>query len=339
MFVLPIQYLRAIASLMVVLYHATRNFYGSYPDFPNRAWLYNFQAGSAGIDIFFVISGFIMAKLSTERDEGPVNFLVHRLIRVFPLYWLAVIAVLPYVPADRLTLDATVRSLFLIQWTDGHTFFPLFVPGWTLAYEVFFYLLVSATLLLPRQFRSAVILLALFLVAMTYAHPKVGLGLRYFSNLRLLEFAAGYLLYQHHAKITLESWRAGLLVAVGFFTIFIMFYNGEANPFINWGVPSVLVVLGALKLNLSSQRLPWRVMGVLGDASYSIYLSHLFVLSGILAFGISITTWRGFIVYLAVSLVACAVAGVVIHKLVELPMLGFLRRLLTRPAAKVVATG
>jgi exopolysaccharide production protein ExoZ len=140
-----IQHLRAIAALGVVFYHASSQVNGGHSDYV--------RMGAAGVDLFFVISGFIMWVTAIARDEPPGRFALKRLIRIVPLYWLITTAVLLLVLAKpdlmrsaSLNLTHIASSYGFIAWPhprSAHRFWPLVIPGWTLNYEMLFYAIVT----------------------------------------------------------------------------------------------------------------------------------------------------------------------------------------------------
>jgi exopolysaccharide production protein ExoZ len=150
-----IQHLRAVAALGVVFYHASSQVTGGHSDYV--------RMGAAGVDLFFIISGFIMWVTAIARDEPPGRFALKRLIRIVPLYWLITTAVLLLVLAKpdlmrsaSLNLTHIASSYGFIAWPhprSAHRFWPLVIPGWTLNYEMLFYAIVAIALFLPRRAR------------------------------------------------------------------------------------------------------------------------------------------------------------------------------------------
>jgi len=182
---LSIQYLRALAALSVVAFHACQ-------------WMrIPFDIGSAGVDVFFVISGFIMWRTTSESGVKPMEFLRKRAIRIVPLYWMVTLALL----ASALAFPDSFRD---VQPTPWHVFaslafvqhlnpiglpFPLLPIGWTLNYEVVFYLMFAGALLVPKAHRAMALTLALAgLTLFGFIYPPAYIML---CNPLLLEFAAG----------------------------------------------------------------------------------------------------------------------------------------------------
>jgi exopolysaccharide production protein ExoZ len=130
-----IQVLRGVAAVMVVLFHVL-----------------GFQIGSAGVDIFFVISGFIMFHTNREvfgHAGAAILFLKRRILRVAPLYWLCTAFAL-WPKTELKTLAASV--LFVPVRSGDGSIHTVLAPGWTLNFEMFFYIVFAAGLVLPRKY-------------------------------------------------------------------------------------------------------------------------------------------------------------------------------------------
>jgi peptidoglycan/LPS O-acetylase OafA/YrhL len=334
---LSIQALRAVAALLVVLYHAFE-LWGLRVDAaaPGVKW----TNGAAGVDIFFAISGFVMVISSRRLADRPgawLVFLRHRVIRIVPLYWLLTtlkilgVVLLPGIVirtgVDFYSVAASYLFLPVVD-TAGH-FRPVLPVGWTLTYEFLFYLFFAAALALRvdvlRIITPALGLVAAVALFRTETWPDWTI---LFSTI-VLEFVFGVML----AQWTLRGFRlppaiAAALVLGGFIVILAMPIGSENLRVLTWGVPAFAIVAGAVSLEpLVAPALP-RWLLVLGDASYSIYLSHGFVLSALmLLIGRFVVPglWAEamtIILCLAVS----SIAGWVMYVLVENPILQRLRR-------------
>lgn len=271
-----IQYLRAFAALAVVLFHAAE-----------RSG-YAFAIGAAGVDVFFVISGFIMWVIVHRRPVSAGRFLIERVRRIVPVYWLATGvmvagALLGLFPNLVLTAQHVVASLLFIpvRSPSSGEIWPVLVQGWTLNYEMFFYAVFAACLLLPPRLRLATVAATfLGLVAIGFAvesdHP---LFLTYTRPI-VLEFVAGMLIGQ----LWLTGRVPGRVVSLalicaalaGFATIGIL-----RLPFDEWscGPLASALVYGTAALDKDGGIPRLRLPALFGDASYSIYLWHTFAIS------------------------------------------------------------
>jgi len=208
-----LQYLRAFAALAVVYSHTAMQVESYAPALP--------QLGSFGVDIFFVISGFIMVYIARPNDT-PVRFLVNRIRRVVPLYWfftllLAVILLIAPYLFNSAALDGPTLLQSLFFWpafslaSPSHVW-PLLAPGWSLNYEMFFYVLFALSLWLPMAVRLPFISV---MIAATWAGAAVldnGSALtRFYGADMILEFVLGmWLAYAWHRGFRLAPWAGWL---------------------------------------------------------------------------------------------------------------------------------
>jgi len=332
--VLPIQYLRGIAAMMVVWHHALNQLPGLKTVFPS-------EVGNYGVDLFFVISGFIMVVTTSRKAVSPARFVVRRLVRIVPLYWLLTLAgagLALAAPAlfrsTEVSANHLLASLFFIpHWSPSHpgTVWPLLVPGWSLNYEMFFYVVFALALLAPTVWRAPVIvgvLLALVGLGLVFGPFESAVAYSYTSPL-MLEFAAGValaVLWLRRQWVPARALRVSAVVLGGA----LLFVDAEMGR--HWLLPAVgsmLVVFGCLYSTRLATRNRWGL--ALGDSSYSLYLSHLFAL-GLLRWvwgkalpGGAVGAVEG-VAFMVVALVVCAAAGWVLYRLVEKPVTVFLNR-------------
>lgn len=279
-----IQILRAAAALGVVLFHACQ-------------WSHiDFAVGAAGVDLFFVISGFVLWTAAERTPVAPGGFLLARAARVAPLYWIATLAVfavarawpeaLPIVHADPRHL--VLSLLFLPHVGPGDDPFPLLPTGWTLTYEAFFYLAFALALACPRD-RRLQVLSGLLLTASILGFGYHG-WYTLLCNPLLLEFLAGVWLARLWARRRLQALGAAGgfgLIGLGVLLLAACQVGGLRDDFLRpfvWAPPAVAIVAGALALEARISALAlearigegrWaRAGGTLGDASYSIYLAQ-----------------------------------------------------------------
>jgi exopolysaccharide production protein ExoZ len=347
-----IQYLRAVAAYLVVLYHARLLT-------PLGAAI-AFDVGRAGVDIFFVISGFIIQHVAARDDSGrPGAFLLKRMIRIVPLYWLltlviaAVLAAAPHLAGTGGLPDAgrIMRSLLFVPYfDDAGDIHPVLFIGWTLNYEMFFYALVAAGLLIARPvLRLAVVsgvLVALVAIGIAAA-PRSAIGLTLTSPL-LLEFGAGLWLgyFWRRWPILPDDPRHRIAVRLAVVVAFAALPLGEAlwpgmPQLLRWGVPAVVIVAGALALERPSGHAGHRGALLLGEASYAIYLGHPFVIKAVslLYAKLHVVAWPLHVAALCATLAIVGFVGVAMHILIERPLVRVLRHLLVPRARPAVAAG
>jgi exopolysaccharide production protein ExoZ len=320
-----IQYLRAFAALAVVAFHAAE-----------RAGLH-FATGAAGVDVFFVISGFIMSLVGARPDQTPLGFLQRRVERVAPLYWFVTLAVAGLAlaapslfPRMVVTASHVVQSmLFIPHVSPTGEPAPLIVPGWTLNYEAFFYILFALTLLAPPARRIWFLSAALgALVFAGLVFEGGSLVWRTYTNPLLLEFLAGAWLGQAWKR----GWtigRAGggaLIVAglIGYAGVAVAGIDVDPVRIFAWGLPAFLIVAGAASIEQSAPPAKWRPLSLLGDASYSIYLVHGLAISAAARL-LPVLGLSSQAVILIGGFLAAAAVGVASYFILEKPTLAFFR--------------
>src|SRR5204862_3852509 len=200
--VLSVQYLRAVAALLVVFHHARQ-----FPGFKDAVGT---GVGSAGVDMFFVISGFVMAVTAGRRNYPAFRFLARRGLRIIPLYWSmtllsAVLAfALPSVFDDvAFTWKHFLSSLLFIPHVSPYPPFnysPLMKIGWTLNFEMFFYLIFAALMVFGLTLRIGVmtILFGSLILFDSLWHPDFT-PLRFWADGQLFEFVMGCAIGQLYA--------------------------------------------------------------------------------------------------------------------------------------------
>lgn len=337
-----IQYLRAIGALLVVQRHATIQI----PVF--TAYFDKYLLGNAhlsnGVDLFFVISGFIM--LVSSRRSSPGEFLIKRLIRIVPLYWVLTILLVvtaSWLPAlFRTTVvgfEYIVKSLLFIPYANpGHdgAVVPLLMPGWTLNFELFFYLLYSLSLFAAPRMRVALVG-AVFATLMATKYlfdfgqhfKEIG----FLIDLRLFEFWLGMVIAQLFVTKSLRlptmvSWLlviGGIAALLWGFPMLPLSSGGSGRFVVDSIIPSAIIVLGMVSLDQSGHIRRVRPFEYLGDASYSIYLSHIFSLGVLRVAWAKLGLEHGSATYATAfaiaSLIIAIIGGAICYRYLETPML------------------
>lgn len=325
--ILPIQYLRGIAALMVVWFHAAEQLPGVSARIPNTF-------GNSGVDLFFVISGFIMVVTTTGSAISPLEFMRRRVIRVVPLYWLLTLGMVGaalLVPAMFRTLivapGALGKSLLFIPHYSASfptMAWPLLVPGWTLNFEMFFYLVFALALALPTRWRLAALAstFAALVTAGILFGPFDSAAANVYTSLIMLEFVTGAAIGTWWLRRRTEPPRTASIVAMvlGFALLLVR----NAPPLGIWTqmIGAGLLVFGALNAAFASWQMP--PLRLLGDSSYSLYLSHLFTL-GVLrivwgrVMGAS-TEPASIAAFMLVSMITCAAVAWAVWRWIESPL-------------------
>ncbi|WP_165775195.1 acyltransferase family protein [Mameliella alba] len=326
-----LQFLRAVAASLVVMQHSFSR--GESYGFPAMGLRSLDGFGLGGVDIFFVISGFIMTYSQSRAPKTPREFILGRFVRIVPLYWswmALIVSLIVLVPGVFRTLQIDLEhilysTLFLSQPLLSEP--PFIDLGWTLEYEMLFYMVFALTLLLGN---GRVQLLVLGTAMLGFALV--------FGQWIVLEFLLGVTAFLLLAQMQARGLGVGLMLAgiAGFAVMHGLF--ADMHRLWTWGVPAFLVVLGVSAMRGRHAR----VLSYLGDASYSIYLVQVASIplfykvasvlpapqSGAAAWGDVVSV--GDLLILG-SIAFSIVAGVLLHEVVEKPVTLVARRSLLQP--------
>lgn len=333
--------LRVVAALSVVYFHTTSVAGLNLP----------YDVGSRGVDVFFVISGFIIAYIGTSKPE---QFLRRRLIRVVPFYWAATLCVFAIAAlAPRLFRSTTASVphlltslLFIPHKSVTGEMHPTLVLGWSLNFERLFYLTFAVALAVsPRRApQICVAALAAFVAAIHALHVDNDV-LAFYARPIVLEFCYGigvFWLFSWCSERRDRLARIGALKAllvvllIGGLVVLNAFEKmyPETPRALAAGIPAVFIVGSALLLErLYGVTTSNRTIYLLGEASYIIYLVHPYIVFSVLRL---VVRGRALsppaIVAVIVGLLAVVSAvSVAIHLLFEKPLMAFLRKRLTPP--------
>lgn len=334
----PVQALRAFAAFLVCLAHTLLE----TNVFHDHATLYAYGKTAplpAGVDLFFLISGFIMLYTSRQlfsRRSAPRTFLIRRLTRIVPLYWLFTILV---IVATWLFPERLNKTVFDLWWAARSFLFiptigpdgdvgPILALGWSLEYEMYFYAL-FAVALMRRENSGLLIVTALLGGIWTLANlfmPRTIGVVIFLANPIVFEFVLGIAF----ARCWLDTKGTGRVVMyacwlIGTFFVYLLLKSLVDHRLVQWGLPCLflfVVTMGMAELFGSRWYRPFHI---LGDASYALYLSHPFTLECVKWAMVRLTPNADALVYVVVGLVISHLAGIVIHRLVERPMLAAVR--------------
>ena len=280
--IVSVQYLRGIAAFMVLVNHVAWKLQqrGSHV-------LDGFSIGEAGVDIFFVVSGFIMCHITAGPRIDIREFIRNRCIRILPLYWiLTTVALAIYLIApDRVnTSGGTTHVLasYLLVPVKGKF---LVQAGWTLSYEFYFYLVFAVGLLFgPRLGPLLAALLLVTLAGLGTWQVSDSTAWTFLTGNLLLEFVAGIGLYAvWRLRLVKRRWMSWLMLLAGV-GIFVAANQADDPTFLSkvravrFGLPALLVCWGMVSLERPIARHRIRWLEHLGDISYSLYLSHAFAI-------------------------------------------------------------
>jgi exopolysaccharide production protein ExoZ len=337
-----IQILRLLAAVAVVAFHA----WGVAPEgfkVPEGAVSFVLSYGGHGVDLFFVISGFIIFYATHRATLTPAAFLRRRVERIVPLYFVVTFAV----TVLAITLPATfgthgwytprhiLKSLAFIAFTDGEM--PVVYLGWSLEYEMYFYLAVALLMALTRDvWRNIVMIFSALAILGRIPGTGATLGnYAFFVDPMILEFVLGVIA----ASIFVNgrvSWPVFVAAACAILAVLV---TEPANRVIVSGIPSACLITAAAFVSRKRINPSWleRALARLGDASYSIYLAQVQTVS--LA-STSIASLVPLVPSLLLVIVTSGIVvalGLLLNILVERPLLNLCRRIgQRRTAARLI---
>ncbi|TBL60724.1 acyltransferase family protein [Hafnia alvei] len=349
-----IQNMRGIASLLVVLFHFRYTLNGPYvqKDLGNLL----FSNGAFGVDLFFIISGFIIV-YATEKDSSPQSFIIKRMLRIYPVILFVMLMSLTFV--DRIHFDANfIKSLFFVPNNfnrEAPTFgYVTIYSAWTLTYEVLFYATFLIGMNISHKYRaevtSIIILLAFIGLRFTYGEGITLEGsstltsqgvmplFKLLSSPMMLEFILGMIIYvsirkldkfiKMYSKELKPFSTASLMLSVSFF--FICFSSGylHGHGLSGFGLYAAILFVSYLLHELVHGHEKIKFLSFIGDISYSLYIGHIFVLDILWQYrndlGIYYLT-SGFS-RLAVLMVASFIFSMAIFFLIEKPLIKLARK-------------
>lgn len=333
---LVLQALRAIAAAFVAFYHVidkAEKLYATQAAYP----LLFPTLGRLGVDIFFVISGFIMVYTTQHRPpqwREAKRFIARRLARIVPLYWLftsLVVALLLVAPTIFRELQWDWRQiiasyLFVPVTNSMGTTSPLVGVGWTLNYEMYFYAVFALILMLRARIAVLAAFFALSVGLGYLLHPTTPM-LQLMTNPLLLEFVVGALAAYsilHGKRVPFAILPVGIAAVIA-----AAWYASDADllPFY-YGSAIALVIAALVTREREGKLVTPRLLVALGDSSYALYLSHVFTLA--IAARLCTGPLRdalGFDGFCALTLLLMLAAGHAVYRFIERPMFQHFRHI------------
>ncbi|MDX6040417.1 acyltransferase family protein [Scandinavium lactucae] len=328
---LSIQLLRGLAALLVVLHHIAfkEKVYGVN----GLEWLH---IGASGVDLFFIISGFIMCYATHNKEMSFSKFIFLRFERIIPLYWLfTTLALFVFIMYPHLVNSSgghtsVINSYFLIPTSDKY----LVQNGWTLSYEFYYYIIFSFFIFLTKNrfVRYLGIVLTLFGLAtigqLFVAHNTL---IKFIFSDWLYEFAMGVVSFYLFAKYKLEKKTGLILICVGVVLLGYknnhMYLLSSMPGALSVGLPMWLIFHGFLALEEwlgKGNNIYLKVGVLLGYSSYSLYLVHPFILSPVAMILKKIHLNIPYVFSVGL-LVPAIISGAIVYLYIEKPMVNYLK--------------
>lgn len=351
-----IQFLRGAAALAVILYHLAPHFLNT------KHWTQNLHAffvqfGYAGVDVFFVISGYVIW-ISTHGSKKKTNtglFAYKRAARIYLGYWpylLLTAAVVWYFAPEKFNTVNLWGSVFLTELTIPHL---LLQVAWTLSFELYFYLIFTVCLMftiinckrLLIAFAALIILIQAYGVFVMDVYgmenlPTASPLFTFFFSPFCLQFLAGVAIAIYFEKYRLRHLKVSLLLClIAFiFTLWYQKYMLIEGHYLSmgyyaiirvllFGTVAVLLVSSMVEIEKRGKQLWPKLADSLGDASYSLYLSHIPILFifgqlGMMSWGRE-NEWQHIITYVII-LIAIIGYSLIHYRNIEAPLMRWAKR-------------
>ena len=332
---LSLQYLRGVAALLVVYFHALTQLKSG-----GNENIYLPLLGESGVDLFFVLSGFVMWITTANKNIGFFKFIEKRIKRIVPIYWLLTVAAAmlalflgDLVKSTIFDITHLIKSLLFIPAVNPSAnvggIYPVIIPGWTLNFEFFFYLIFGFSLFLTsRKIRLTTVstlIMSLFFLSF-FIESKIALVSFYLNNV-IIEFLFGLFLgalyLKNEATINVSK---QLLLFLIISTSLILLYADYANHSLRGlflGIPSAFLIHWLLLYERGYGIFETKILKIMGDASYSIYLTHIITIAALRVLfdflGINISKVDASIFVLS-SIFVSLIAGVIFYFLIEKPL-------------------
>jgi peptidoglycan/LPS O-acetylase OafA/YrhL len=329
-----IETLRGIAAILVLLHHTTRIFVKDY----NTEFLHGFfNPGYLGVDVFFVLSGFIIFyihKSDIGKPDKLKPFVLKRVIRVYPVYWIIALTLIPIylaVPSfgephysDPVYL---IKSLLLIP----QELQPILGVAWSLTHEMFFYLVFALLIFIkPKYTFPVVVSWMLITFVMLFINPfEEFLFINFIFSEYNIEFLLGCSVAYIFSKRKISGSLPLTIGIISFFTFWVLneYFSFEISRIIMGGLPAALMILGCANLDFTRKPNISPIFKYLGSASYSIYLTHpIFLAASVKIVGpLNLFNLLGIFTIPVIALLAI-VAGCIFHSIIEKPILNYCRK-------------
>jgi peptidoglycan/LPS O-acetylase OafA/YrhL len=315
-----LQLLRAVAAIIVVMNHLLSESFGGVFKY----------IGGYGVNIFFVISGFIMTY--TAINKNPVEFIFDRIIRIYPPYLISSFAliVISFFSFHK-DLYFIVGNILLLPGSDDG--YRLANPvAWTLVYEIYFYIVFAFVLMMMPTRKYAALVCAMLLCSsvllIKFLYPFTGkynsLALHNIvQSYMIIQFAAGCMIgiyYERIAKFNMSQYAflaLSVILSVACFALIDLLPESDVSRYDIFYPFSILVVA----LSLTVRKCSFTKLIYIGNASYSIYLTHPYFNIALSRMGLldskSITI---------IAVIASIVVGVAFSRMVEIPITKYLKR-------------
>lgn len=321
--IISIQFLRFVAAFLVFFHH-----------------IYVIEGvgnslGYRGVDLFFVISGFIIYIVTEKKNK---NFFLNRFIRIVPMYWSFTILLIflfyfygAYINSEKLNASMIIQSLLFIPFYNENfgSFSPILNIGWTLNYEMFFYLVFYISMLISIKYRAlicSVTIILFFLLGYILQDSKI----YFYSNTIVFEFILGmilgniYINKKYHANNVYLHMLLGSLFFIPLLSISLtnlprVLFPGLISTFI------VFMFIFSEPL-FKGKKTYEKIIESLGDISYAMYLCHYFVIVFFIRI-LEINLLISAIIYIPIILIVTLMISYVVTYYFDYPLRRYLMKI------------
>lgn len=319
-----IQILRAIAAIIVIAFHtvlAAENY-----NFNTNLFSHITIWGASGVDIFFVISGFIMIYIQNKKKKTPLEFWKDRIERIVPLYWALIflitflLLIFPQGFNDlKINSEIFLRSITFTSYISENI--PILYVGWTLEYEMLFYFIFGLSLFIKNQNISFVVCIAILCILVLNGLNSI-----------IIEFVYGMIIgyFYNKYKISIKSIYSLIIIILGF-SLLTIEWSKEIPRNVSWGLPAAMIFIGALYL----KPIKSKIGEILGTASYAMYLVQAFSIPAYYKVISSISFLRNpsfSEFYFVLCILVTVVAGLILHMFIEKPLANIIIKFKNRKA-------
>lgn len=333
-----LQLVRAIAAVLVVLFHIT----GLVFAYHNYNYLNGiFKNGDLGVDLFFVLSGFVIYYVHYKDVRNPLKikkYIQKRVIRIYPIYWLLLFIIVPIfilVPSfgggNVLEFRNIIRSVLLIPQNMENL--PLTV-AWSLSHEILFYIMFGLLIAFKKRLISYIVLVWVILSSLNFLiihmlWSEQPFLIKFLFSSYNLEFLLGVLVAYIIVNSKLKS--GSTFIFVGLVSLIGFAVNEHLGIFgvhrvIGYGLPAAILIYGLVVTEMKKNVKIPKLFLFLGDASYSIYLTHYPMLSlgNKVLMSLNIYQLLGYFLATTILLLMTLVGGCIFHVVIEKRILNFL---------------
>ena len=315
-----IQILRAIAAINVIIAHSI--YFAISNNFNSTFALFFKDWGTNGVDIFFVISGFIIYYIHKRNNRSGFDFILQRMKRIIPLYWfysLVLFIFFNLFPILFNKFSTDFNHLFLSLFFLSDIFFnkfPVYPLGWTLEIEFFYYLIFGLFIILIGNKKYFLFFIILFIILSSWKINSIFIeflfgvliGTIFFSNNKKLKYIMSKFSYA--------------ILLTGIISLFLsLFISLNYNRIVLYGIPSFFIVLAAVFLKQNSNK----ILIFLGNASYSIYLTHFLILGIFFKLAKFLIPNFDPTILVLFSIIICLLIGSALYLIIEKRIIKYLR--------------